>query len=256
MARTITTSLSLASLTFACTLALACSDAGDPTRHEPARPAPTTASTSTTTPTPSATPALTATPAAGTALEREPAPVELAIAAPLPSEQPLLTSTTTPVVREPAPASASARTRAAMLPAGTPDANAAAFISLPLSKRDKAPVAGIGASGIHLDELVVGQGWLDSRCEQPRTLFDANAAGERVNVCFRVVHPKLDERVSVEWSLAGKLRTTTSVGVTASHAYLTRAWLPVGPSRAGAWTATVKSEDGVVLGEVAFEITK
>ncbi len=248
MARTITTSLSLASLTFACTLALACSDAGDPTRHEPARPAPTTAST----PTPSTT-----TPASTiTTPSTEPAPVELAIAAPLPSEQPLLTNTTTPVVPEPAPASASARSRAAMLPAGTPDANAAAFTSLPLSKRDKAPVAGIGASGIHLDELVVGQGWLDSRCEQPRTSFDANAAGERVNVCFRVVHPKLDERVSVEWSLGGKLRTTTSVGVKASHAYLTRAWLPVGPSRAGAWTATVKSGDGVVLGEVAFEITK
>lgn len=242
MARTITTSLCLASLPLVCSLVLACGDSPDPTRHEPARPAPTSASATA----PASTPApATMTPKAS---------VELAIAAPLPNEQPVLANSTTPEL--PATTTASARTRAGMLPAGTPEANASAFIGLPLRTRDNPPVGGIGASGIHLDELAVGKGWVDSRCGQATSSFAADVAGERVNVCFRVVHPKLEERVNVEWALGGKLRTSTSVGVKSSHAYLTRAWLPVGPSRAGQWTATVKSEDGVVLGQVAFEITK
>lgn len=247
MARTTspTSTFSLASLTFACSLALACGESADTTDTTDAGS--TRASATTPAPTPESAPAPT------------PAPVEIAHAlelasqAPAPDEQPLLASSlaATPTGLESlAGAESIDSSHAGSVPPGTPEA----FASV-RTKRDKPPVAGIGASGIHLDELEVGTGWAKSRCEGPTRSFAAGT-DDRVNVCFRVVHPKLAEQVSVEWSFRGKVRTTTRVGVAASHAYLTRAWLPVAPSRAGEWTATIKSEDGSVLGSVAFEITK
>lgn len=140
-----------------------------------------------------------------------------------------------------------------LAPEGTPEEHIVAFTHLPLAKRDKAPVGGIGATGIHLDELELGRGWASSRCEELGTVFDARD-DERVNLCFRVVHPREVESVTVEWARDGKLRQSIEVGVKASHAYLTRAWMPVSAGRAGDWTATVKSADGSVLGQVAFEI--
>lgn len=142
-----------------------------------------------------------------------------------------------------------------LIPAGTPEANIVAFTELPIAKRDKAPVGGVGATGVHLDELEVGKAWASSRCAEPSRSFSAGV-DDRVSVCFRVVHPREAEAVTVEWARDGKLRQSIELGVPATHSYLTRAWLPVSEGRAGAWTATVKSEDGAVLGQIEFEITK
>lgn len=139
------------------------------------------------------------------------------------------------------------------LPDETPEINVAAFTSLPVYKSDKAPVGGAGASGIHLDTLEVGKGWAASRCEELGGEFEVDV-DSRVNVCFRVVHPRVDETVTVEWARDGKVRQTIDVSVKPSHAYRTRAWLPVSAGRAGDWTATIKSEDGSVLGQIGFEI--
>ncbi|PRQ02509.1 hypothetical protein ENSA5_21540 [Enhygromyxa salina] len=206
----------------------------------------------------------------------EPAPVAAPVAAPVTapvavapivSDQPVLASST-PLAASSAPSAPRAvepalerRTRApdslrspSLLPDGTPEAHIAAFTNLPLAKRDKAPVGGVGATGIHLDELEVGKGWASSRCEELGTQFVASV-DQRVNVCFRVVHPREHETVILEWSRAGKLRQQIELNVKATHAYLTRAWMPVSSGRAGDWTATVKSADGSVLGQVAFEIS-
>lgn len=134
-------------------------------------------------------------------------------------------------------------------------APASAAPSVPTSKSDKPPIGAVGASGIHLDELAVGKGWASSRCEELGTRFEVGT-DERINVCFRVVHPRTAETVTVEWARDGKLRQSIEVNVKPSRAYLTRAWLPVSAGRIGDWTATVKSTDGLVLGQVAFQIVE
>ena len=176
------------------------------------------------------------------------------IAAPV-IDDAVLASTTPVLAPEPKAAAPNDLRSKSVLPADTPEAHVAAFINLPLNKRDKAPVGGVGASGIHLDELVVGKGWASSRCEDIGARFEVDT-DERVNVCFRVVHPSVAETVTVEWARAGKLRSSIEVNVRPTHAYLTRAWLPVSAGRVGAWTATVKSQDGSVLGRVEFEIVE
>jgi hypothetical protein len=213
--------------------------------------------------------------AAAPAVEASEAPAELALdeapelevpaaespaaAVPAIEEQPVLASTA-PVLpetpRRPRSARAPDSLRSpSLLPADTPEAHVAAFTELPVTKRDKAPVGGVGASGIHLDELEVGKGWASSRCEDLGSQFVADV-DTRVNVCFRVVHPREAEAVTLEWARAGKVRQVIEVGVRPTHAYLTRAWLPVTAGRAGEWTATIKSADGSVLGRVEFEIAK
>jgi hypothetical protein len=168
-------------------------------------------------------------------------------------DEPILASTTKPITPERNVEAPTNLRSPSLLPADTPAEHIAAFTNLPLSKRDKPPVGGVGASGIHLDELAVGKGWASSRCEELGPRFEVET-DERVNVCFRVVHPTIDETVTVEWARAGKLRQTIEVGVRPNHSYLTRAWLPVSAGRVGEWTATIKSEDGSVLGHVDFQI--
>jgi hypothetical protein len=185
-------------------------------------------------------------------LESEPAPA----ASLAPSEETVLASAAmipAPVEREPQPAG-SLRS-ASLLPHGTPEANVIAFTNLRLGKRDKAPIAGAGETGIHLDELELGSGWASSRCEQSTRQFVVDQ-DERINLCFRVVHPREAESVTVEWARDGKLRQSIEVGVASTHAYLTRAWMPVTAGRAGQWTATVKSADGAVLGQLDFTVAK
>lgn len=199
--------------------------------------------------------------------ERAPTPVpepisELTVDAPAGSapadtfvdEQPVLANALTPTTttRPSTPGLIGLRD-AAVLSAETPDANAAAFAALPLSKRDKPAIAGAGASGIHLDELELGKGWESSRCQDTGEHFVAGT-DERVNLCFRVVHPREPETVTVEWAFNGKVRQQIEVSVRPTHSYLTRAWLPIRSGRAGHWTATVKSNDGTILGQREFDI--
>ncbi|KIG17276.1 hypothetical protein DB30_03459 [Enhygromyxa salina] len=193
-----------------------------------------------------------------------PAPVAAPVATPVApiEDQPVLASAVAPTAEAmvQSPAKPSAKSHApgslrspSLLPAGTPDTHIEAFTNLRLGGKDKAPIGGVGASGIHLDELEVGKGWASSRCEQVGSEFVVDT-DERVNVCFRVVHPREAEAVTLEWSRAGKVRQVIEVSVKPTHAYTTRAWMPVSAGRTGNWTATVKSEDGSVLGQISFEI--
>jgi hypothetical protein len=124
-----------------------------------------------------------------------------------------------------------------------------------IGERDKTPITSAGETNIHLDELELGSGWASSRCEQPTRQFMVDQ-DERINLCFRVVHQRVAESVTVEWARDGKLRHSIEVNIPSTRAYLTRAWMPVTAGRAGQWTATVKSADGVVLGQLDFTVAK
>ncbi|MCA9683154.1 MAG: DUF2914 domain-containing protein [Myxococcales bacterium] len=224
--------------------ASACSDAQEPAPRAAAEAVQTSSTeTSERAPTPEPISELTVETSAGSA------PADTFV-----DEQPVLANTLTPTAttRGSTPGLIGLRD-AAMLSAETPDLNAAAFAALPLSKRDKPAIAGAGATGIHLDELELGKGWESSRCQDTGTRFVAGT-DERVNLCFRVVHPREAETVTVEWAFNGKVRQQIEVSVRPTHSYLTRAWLPIRPGRAGHWTATVKSQDGTILGEREFDI--
>jgi len=143
----------------------------------------------------------------------------------------------------------------AVIPPGTPADNAAAFKQLPAAKTDGPPVGGIGTNGIHFDSMVVGRGWEKSRCVEPTTTFDP-AVDDRVNICLRVVHPgDVEEQLTVEWvKVSSKSVRRSTITVKAMHAYLTRSYLPIKSNYTGSWTATIKTADEVVLGQVSFEI--
>jgi hypothetical protein len=143
----------------------------------------------------------------------------------------------------------------AAIPPGTPAANAAAYKKLPVAKDDGPPVGAIGTSGIHFDVLEVGRGWEKSRCADLTTTFTA-ASDTQVNVCMRIVHARdVTEELTVSWSKNGGSATRRSkVTVKGTHAYLTRSYLPIQEGYEGDWTATIKTDDGVVLGQVAFKV--
>lgn len=225
-------------------------------------PASATASASATAPSPSPSPS----PNVDAPAPQPSASPELALA-PMIDEQPVLASTNVSSIElplehaEPPLAQTQvdrkrnphALRSPSLVPAGTPEEHIAAFTNLRVGSKDKQLVGGVGATGIHLDELEVGHGWASSRCEELGQSF-AVGDDERVNVCFRVVHQRVDETVTLEWARDGKVRQTIDLHIQPTHAYLTRAWMPVSAGRTGEWTATVKSEDGSVLGQVAFEI--
>ena len=143
---------------------------------------------------------------------------------------------------------------AALIPDGTAPASAEAFVGLPRGRADARPVGGIGPGGLHLDDLVVGKDWRNSRCNAPSRVFSAGE-DRRVSVCMRVVHQRIEESVTVVWTREGASPRRTVVHIPATHAYRTRAWLPAKTHFAGTWTVRVLAEDGTLLGHESFEIT-
>jgi hypothetical protein len=141
-----------------------------------------------------------------------------------------------------------------LVPDGTPDENATAFFAMRKSRRDGAPVGGIGPDGIHVDSLVVGRGFSNSRCESESHAFSVET-DERVNVCLRAVHAgHTEQALTVKWTRDGRGPKATRLSLHNSHAYRTRAWLPVHDDSKGDWHVSVSASDGTVLGEADFAI--
>lgn len=196
----------------------------------------------------------------------EPPPVEPPPVEPTPTDAPPTDAPPTePAPTEPAPTDPNETWKPppgadirsdAVIPPGTPTANAEAFKALPSAKADGPPVAGIGPNGIHFDQMVVGRGWEKSRCVEATNTFKLGV-DDRANICLRVVHPKdAEEVLTVEWSKEGSPKATrrSNVTVKAMHAYLTRSYLPLRSGMEGNWTATIQTADGYVLGKVAFTV--
>jgi hypothetical protein len=139
-------------------------------------------------------------------------------------------------------------------PPGTSPDIAAVFRRLPVSPADQPPVGGIGATGIHVDDIELGETYEDTRCEGESSRFSI-ARHDRVNVCIRVVHPREKETVSVLWERDGAARRSAVV-IKPLHAYRTRAFMALRSEYVGSWTVRVVSKDGVELAARSFEIVE
>lgn len=143
---------------------------------------------------------------------------------------------------------------AEVIPPGTPERNAAAFRKLAVLPGDGPPLGGIGAGGIHLDELEVGHGWVKSRCSERADVFTIGVQ-DRVNVCMRVVHERgTATELGIEWLREGRQARRSKVSIGDMHALLTRAYLPISAGYEGEWQARVVAVDGTVIGEVSFRV--
>jgi len=138
-------------------------------------------------------------------------------------------------------------------PSGTVSHAAKAFRRLPVAIQDGPPLAGIGATGIHVDAIALGSNVVRSSCVDENTQFSVSET-KRINLCFRVVHPRADEQVTVLWRKDGQTQRRSKVVIAPRHAYRTRAVLVLGPAHVGAWTTHVMSADGVELASLAFQV--
>ena len=134
-------------------------------------------------------------------------------AAPDPEASPAEAETAPEAAPEPAPEAQPDNIRdPSLLPPGTPAGHVSAFERLPVAKSDKAPVGGVGANGIHLDELEIGRGWHKSRCDLVGNAFTVGI-DDKVNVCMRVIHPREEELLLIYWMKDGKQSQRSKVKV-------------------------------------------
>ena len=138
-------------------------------------------------------------------------------------------------------------------PPGTPPEIAAVFKKLPVSPADRAPVGGVGRSGVHIDDVGVGSGYERSRCTGGDGPFSV-AEVDRANVCLRVVHQRQKEELSVVWQKKGGHARRGKIVVKPMHAYRTRAYLKLRSEYVGDWDVKVFSDDGVELASYPFSV--
>jgi hypothetical protein len=143
-----------------------------------------------------------------------------------------------------------------LIPPGTPEENAKAFIKLPVSLHDGPPLGSIGRSGIHVDAIAMSRGRDNSECDDPTRSFTVSGA-EFINVCFRVVHPRAQETLRVVWEKDGAVTRRGKVRIPENlHAYKTRAYLQVRPEYVGSWRVRIvpEGEEDTDLAVAEFEI--
>ncbi len=138
-------------------------------------------------------------------------------------------------------------------PEGASAEAAAAFKRLPVSPADRAPVGGVGKTGIHVDDVSMGSVYERSRCSGGDGSFSV-AQGDLVNVCLRVVHQRQKEELSVVWQKIGGNARRGKIVVKPMHAYRTRAYLKLRSEYVGDWEVKVFSQDGAQLARYPFSI--
>src|SRR5690606_10334325 len=140
-------------------------------------------------------------------------------------------------------------------PPGTLPEAEKAFRELPASPADLPPVGGIGRSGIHVDRISTGAEYDRGHCQQSKDSYSISA-GERVNVCIRVVHPREKEDVVIHWEKDGGTMRRSQIPIVPMHAYRTRAYLALRQEYVGQWTVRVHSTDGVELAQESFSVVE
>jgi len=139
-------------------------------------------------------------------------------------------------------------------PDGTPPAIARVFRRLPVSVHDGPPLEGIGATGIHIDRIWLGSKQDRRGCSGKTDDFSVDARNE-VNVCFRVVHGRVEEDVDVIWELEGDLaKRRRGVTIPADHAYRSRSYLVLRREYVGDWRVRIFSVDGIELASTTFKV--
>lgn len=139
------------------------------------------------------------------------------------------------------------------VPPGTPEDHAKALRKLPHASSDRAPIGGIGPRGMHVDRIGMGTEYKDGVCSGPAGKFSA-ANEDFAHLCFRVVHPRDEQRVRIRWERNGVLVRRALVKIGDSHAYRTRASLPLRKAFRGNWTVRVMSLDDVELAVHSFQV--
>lgn len=140
------------------------------------------------------------------------------------------------------------------VPPGTLEGHAKALRKLPHASTDRAPVGGIGPEGMHIDRIAMGTSIQNGACMGPTGNFNVRDE-DHAHVCFRVVHPRIKQRVIVRWERNGKLARRTVVPIDDSHAYRTRATLPLRRKFRGDWTVRIMSTDGIELAAHSFSVS-
>lgn len=138
-------------------------------------------------------------------------------------------------------------------PPGTPEAHAEALRRLPVGRADRPPVAGVGPMGLHVDRVAIGSMYDAGKCAGHETGFSATRH-DRVSVCFRVVHPRTTQRVTVLWQRDGETMRRTKMTIPSAHAYRTRAFIVLREGDAGRWNVRIMSTDGIELARAGFDV--
>lgn len=141
------------------------------------------------------------------------------------------------------------------VPEGTPPGIAATFRRIPLTVSDHGPVSGIGESGLHVDRMSVGTVFRKNRCRKPLERY-AVSSGDDVSFCFRAVHRRIDETVTVHWKKEGRLVRRSFVNIPAIHAYRTRAKLALRREYVGWWDVIAMAADGTEIARARFEVVE
>jgi hypothetical protein len=139
------------------------------------------------------------------------------------------------------------------VPVGTERTKAENFRALPKGRGDGDPLGGIGAEALHVDQLSVGSRLRGGSCEGEPSHFREGQHDE-VHACIRVVHRRIAQQILVRWERDGRLVRRQWLPVPSTHAYRTRASLPVKRRFSGDWTVRVFSLDGVELATKKFRI--
>lgn len=139
------------------------------------------------------------------------------------------------------------------VPEGTARPNAEEYRALRRARGDGEPLGGIGAEALHVDHLAVGSHVRDGLCGGENGRFSVGRQ-DAVHVCIRLVHRRIAQQILVRWERDGRLVRRQWLAVPGTHAYRTRASLPVKRDFAGRWTVRVVSLDGIELGKAQFEI--
>lgn len=142
-----------------------------------------------------------------------------------------------------------------IVPVGSDEQAAKAYLKVPKGKLDRAPIGGVGASGIHIDRLTMGTAFENSDCTGPANNFSISAA-DPVSVCFRAVHLRQRERLRVVWEHEGRRALTTRLSIPGRHAYKTRAGLQLNEGYAGRWRVSIRSADDTELASTTFDVVR
>jgi len=183
-------------------------------------------------------------------------PRAVRLAAATPSQAPHADPTPTQLPSQPPkdPATDAAPRDLREPPKGASPAAARAFSRIPLAIHDGPPVGGIGQTGIHVDKIWLGSDYGKHGCEGKSDAFSVRA-GEQVNVCFRAVHSRVEERVEVVWEKqSASTQRRRDLTIPPLHAYRTRAYLVLRGEYIGDWTVRILSEDQVELATASFTV--
>lgn len=138
-------------------------------------------------------------------------------------------------------------------PQGTNPDNAEALAEIPVGRSDGPPLGGVGAGGIHIDQLAMGTSFSNGECSGPADAFSLGK-DQDPTLCLRVVHLRQPQRVVVHWYRGNRLKRRSFLTVPGAHAYRTRATLSLREEYVGRWRVEVLSTDGVRLAEATFEV--